>query len=226
MASEDSFSIAQSITQSITQESSRSETKWRSPVWDHCRDPNEKDREDLSFLYCSNCTSENAPKGPYGSSVPTNMKQHLFRKHQIVIEKTTSKIQASVVHQLEQLHLQAKADGQVDDFDAQVLKSQLNIAVILEALITLIVIQNLPFSIVEWPEFHTLCQALNSQYIGMITIAHSTIRKKITDAWASYKDAVRRDLQSVVSNIHLSLDIWTSPNGHLLLAISAHSESD
>jgi hypothetical protein len=63
--------------------------------------------------------------------------------------------------------------------------------VILEALITLIVVRNLPFSIIEWPEFHTLCQALNSQCVGMITIAHSTIRKKIADAWASHKDAVR-----------------------------------
>ena len=93
---------------------------------------------------------------------------------------------------------------------------------ILEALITLIVVRNLPFSIIKWPEFHTLCQALNSQCVSMITTAHSTIRKKIADAWASHKDAVRRDLQSAVSNIHLSLDIWTSPNGHLLLAICAH----
>jgi hypothetical protein len=86
-----------------------------------------------------------------------NMKNHLFRKHQIVIEKAVSKIQATVVHQLEQLHFKAKANGQVKDFDKQVLKSQLNIAVILEALITLIVIRNLPFCIVEWPEFYTLC---------------------------------------------------------------------
>ena len=187
MASKDSFSIAQSTTQ----ESSRSETKWRSPVQDHCSDPNEEDREDLSFLYYSNCTPENAPKEPYSSNVPTNMKQHLFRKHQIVVEKATSKIQASVIHQLEQLHLQTKADSQVDDFNTQVLKSQLNIAVILEALITLIVVRNLPFSIIKWPEFHTLCQALNSQCVSMITIAHSTIQKKIADAWASHKDTVQ-----------------------------------
>ena len=60
-----------------------------------------------------------------------------------------SKIQATVVHQLEQLYFKAKANGQVEDFDKQVLKSQLNIAVILEALITLIVVRNLPFCIVK-----------------------------------------------------------------------------
>ena len=93
---------------------------------------------------------------------------------------------------------------------------------ILEALITLIVVRNLPFCIVEWPEFHTLCQALNLQCVGMITTAHSTIRNKIATTWASYKDIVRRDLQLAILNIYLFLNIWTSLNKHLLLAICAH----
>jgi hypothetical protein len=84
------------------------------------------------------------------------MKDHLLRKLEIAVEKATSKIQATVVQQLEQLHLQANATGQAKAFNSQVLKSQLNIMVILEALITPIVVRNLPFSIVEWPEFHTL----------------------------------------------------------------------
>ena len=91
-----------------------------------------------------------------------------------------------------------------------------------EALFTLIVVQNLLFSLVEWPEFHTLCQALNSQCEGVITTAHSTVTKKLRESWTNHKDVVRRDLQSVVSNIYISLDIWTSPNRHLLLAICAH----
>jgi hypothetical protein len=66
-----------------------------------------------------------------------------------VIKKAVGKIQATVIRQLEQLYLKAKANGQVKDFDKQVLKSQLNITVILEALITLIVVQNLSFCIVK-----------------------------------------------------------------------------
>ena len=218
MASEDSFSTAQSTTQ----ESGRPETKWRSPVWAYCRDPNKEDEENPEYLYCQKCTLENSPKGLYSSNISTNIKNYFFCYYQIVIKKTTSKIQAIVVYQLEQFYLQAKADSQVDNFDSQVLKSHLNIAVILEALITLIVVRNLPFCIVEWPEFHVFCQALNSQCEGFINTAHSTIRNKIADSWASHKDIVRRDLQSAISNIHLSLDIWTSPNGYLLLAICAH----
>jgi len=56
----------------------------------------------------------------------------------------------------------------------------------------------------------------------MITTTHSTITKKLKGSWSNHKDVVRRDLQSAISNIHISLDIWTSPNRHLLLAICAH----
>ncbi len=56
----------------------------------------------------------------------------------------------------------------------------------------------------------------------MITTTHSTITKKLKGSWTNHKDVVRRDLQSAISNIHISLDIWTSPNRHLLLAICAH----
>jgi hypothetical protein len=150
------------------------------------------------------------------------MKKHLLSAHGIIVEKGIGKIQAEVVRQLEQLHLQAKAAGQADAFESQVLQSQLNQTVVNEALLTLIVVRNLPFTIVEWPEFHTLCQALNSQSEGVITTAHSTITKKLKGSWTNHKDVVRRDLQSAISNIHISLHIWTSPNRHLLLAVCAH----
>jgi hypothetical protein len=74
----------------------------------------------------------------------------------------------------------------------------------------------------EWPEFHAFCQVLNPQSKDVITIAHSQVIKKIEESWNLYKDIIRRTLQSAVSSIHLSLDIWTSPNKYLLLGICAH----
>ena len=107
------------------------------------------------------------------------MKKHLLSAHRITVKKAVGKIQATVIQQLEQLHLQAKAAGQAEEFNSQVLQSQLNQVVIDKALISLIVVQNLPFVIVEWPEFYTLCQALNSESEGMITTAHSIVIKKL-----------------------------------------------
>jgi hypothetical protein len=115
-----------SFVWSTTQESSNSRsTKWRSPVWDYCRTPKEEDNETSEFLYCSHC-EPNSLKKPYGSNLPTNMKKHLLSAHGITVEKGIGKIQAEVIRQLEQLHLQAKAAGQADAFDSQILQSQLN----------------------------------------------------------------------------------------------------
>jgi hypothetical protein len=89
------------------------------------------------------------------------MGKHILGAHQIVVEKKVSAQQAIVVQQLKQFYHQAQAIGETDDLDAQILKDHLNKAVITEALISLIVVRNLAYAIVEWPEFHTLCQALN-----------------------------------------------------------------
>jgi len=86
----------------------------------------------------------------------------------------------------------------------------------------LIVVRNLPFRTVEWPEFHALCQVLNPESSDFITTAHSQVRKKIEESFISHKDIVRQKLQSAISSVHLSLDVWTSLNGLLLLGIVAH----
>ena len=99
----------------------------------------EEDNETSEFLYCSYC-EPNGLKKPYSSNLPMNMKKHLLSVHSIIVEKGIGKIQAEVIQQLEQLHLQAKAAGQADTFDSQVLQLQLNQTVINEALLTLIVI--------------------------------------------------------------------------------------
>jgi hypothetical protein len=75
---------------------------------------------------------------------------------------------------------------------------------------------------VQWPEFHTLCQVLNPESKNCITIAHSQVSQKIEQSWQSHQDIVRKKLQSAISRIHLSLDIWTSPNRLLFLGICAH----
>ena len=213
-----------SFTQSTAGESATAtqshSKKKRSPVWAYCRDPT-KD-EDQELLYCSCCTIDCPEESPYGSKISENMKKHLFSRYQINVPKAISKAQQVTNEQLRQLYHQAEANGDTNEFDAQILSSCLDKAVITEALISLIVVRNLSFCLVEWPEFHTLCQALNPQSKGMITTGHQGVYNKVTEAWGKHKDIVRQELQASLSRIHISLDIQTSPNRWLLLAICAH----
>ncbi len=66
--------------------------------------------------------------------------------------------------------------------------------VITKALITLIVVQNLSFALVEWPEFHTLCHVLNRASEGKITTSYSGVANKVKEAWGKHKDAVQQAL--------------------------------
>ena len=84
--------------------------------------------------------------------------------------------------QLRQLYQQAKANSEKDEFDTEILEACLDTSVITKALITLIVVRNLSFALVEWPEFHTLCQVLNWASEGKITTSHSGVANKVKEA--------------------------------------------
>jgi hypothetical protein len=152
----DSSFTQSALADSTTTTQSKSK-KWRAPCWKYCRRPTQDDlKQDV--LYCAQCTTN-----PYSTRVSKNMTDHLRRHHQIIVVPSTSKGQVAVNEQLKQLWYQAQADGdnEVEEFDTEVLEACLNTAVITEALISLIVVRNLSFTLVEWPEFYTFCQVLN-----------------------------------------------------------------
>jgi len=166
-------------------------TKWRSNVWAHCRHLTTDENQDL--LYCSHCPVGSTPP-PYGTSVSQNMKKHLKGCHEITVERALSKNQVAVNKQLRQLYQQAEANDKRDEFNTKILEACLNTSVITKALITLIVVQNLSFTLVEWPEFHTFCQVLNRASEGKITTSHSGVANKVKEAWGKHKDAVQQAL--------------------------------
>jgi hypothetical protein len=214
----DSSLLAPSTTQDSVDSGSKKSKRGRSAhtTWAHTRTA--RDGEDSRLKFCIHCT---VPP-PYSTSVSTNMRGHLESKHGIIIDRTPGPIQVETVRQLQQLYTRAQSSGQTEEIDTQVYRKHLDQDVINEALITLIVVRSLPFRVVEWPEFRAFCQVLNPESSDFITTAHSQIIKKIEQSWQAHKDIVRKKLQSAVSSIHLSLDIWTSPNRHLLLGICAH----
>jgi hypothetical protein len=215
---EPDLSFAASASAESTTTTQSHNTKWRSPAWKYCRRPTKE--ENQAYLYCTYCTDPTKP--PYGTAVAENMKKHLKGHHQIIVEKALSKNQVVVNKQLRQYYQQANGTSEREEFDTEILEASLNTSIITEALITLIIVRNLSYCLVEWPEFHTFCQVLNRAVEGKITTAHSGVANSVKEAWERHQDTVRRALQAALSHIHISLDIWTSPNRWLLLAICAH----
>jgi hypothetical protein len=180
------------LTIADSESTTQSYSKKRSLVWQYCRCPTANEDQDL--LFCARCPPDLLPKdykGPYSSKYSENIKKHLLRAHTITVKKALSQNQVVVNQQLKQLYYQAEATRATDKLDTQILKAQLNQAVITEALISLIVVQNLSFCLAEWPKFHTLCQVLNRECEGIITTSHSGVYNKVSKAWSKHKDVVR-----------------------------------
>ncbi|KAK3338666.1 hypothetical protein B0T25DRAFT_512377, partial [Lasiosphaeria hispida] len=86
------------------------------------------------------------------------------------------------------------------------------------ALLSLIILYNLPFWPVKSNKFHNFYKALNPEAANLIS-SHSTLRLQIAKSWVIHKDTIRKKLQSAISTIYFSLDIWTLPNQKLFLGV-------
>jgi hypothetical protein len=122
---------------------------------------------------------------------------------------------------LRQLYTTAKSSGQTEEIDSQIFSDYLDQDVVDKALVLLIVGNNLAYNLVESTDFYIFCQVLNPKAGDVVPKAYSTVGKKITQAFQNHKDIVQKKLQSVLTYIYLSIDIWTSPNNLLLLGITA-----
>ena len=205
------FNTAQS---SITD----SESLLTSNIHEHCRPrkPYEPERKGkYLYYYCKYCTT--------GSSTSTSgLRSHIRSKHQEIQLSNARSTSAEVsITQVVAYYKQLCEQGQTADFDQLVLDRTIKQKLVFQALVDLIVVRRLPLRIVEWPEFHRFCAALNPTSPAKLPSSHHTIKKRITETFPEAKDIVRRTLQSAKTRIHLAVDIWTSPNNYLFLAICA-----
>ena len=174
-----SDSIAQESLQSAdteTQTTQKSKGRGRSAIatWiPHSREA--QGDEDKRKRYCLHCKP---PQTVYSTHVSTNFRRHLQSEHSITVETGPSKLQTEVLAQLQQLYLKAESSDQTDEIDRLVLRKCLNADVINEALVSLIVVQNLAFRAAEWPELHVLCQALNPESKDFVITAYLQLERR------------------------------------------------
>lgn len=78
------------------------------------------------------------------------------------------------------------------------------------------------FRMVENIYFRNLLIFLNSDIKEILPESHKTIRKWTDEAYEQLKGEVKQALQAAQSIIHLSVDLWTSPNHKALMGIVGH----
>jgi hypothetical protein len=85
-----------------------------------------------------------------------------------------------------------------------------------------IVYCQLAFAILENDYFRELLTFLNAGLASLLPRAAVTLRRWIMDEYADHKERLKDELRHARSDIHLSFDMWTAPNGIAILSIYGH----
>jgi hypothetical protein len=160
----------------------------------------ERSAQKRLIRYCNSCN--------YSSDVVSNFRKHLKNSHHITISPKSSEIH-QIAQSIQDLSIRSCTSITLDQklFDIHLTR--------------LIVTRNLPFSCTEWPEFHALLRLLNPDAEQYLRTSHNSIQPLIRTTWNDQKRIICEWLAVAKSQIHISVDIWTSPNSYLFLGIVA-----
>jgi len=103
----------------------------------------------------------------------------------------------------------------------QLLVERFNKAHFHELQTLLIVRRRLPFRCVQWPEYRALLECVNPAITQHLISSPSTVSTYIGNSFIDYRQGVKESLKSARSMVHLSSDMWTSPNRLAFLGIVA-----
>ena len=91
-----------------------------------------------------------------------------------------------------------------------------------ELLVGYIVDCDLPFTALESVYIKELLAQLDPGFAAELPQSRSTIGRDVKDVFESRRTAVKADLTKALSQIHLSFDLWTSPNNLAIISVFGH----
>ncbi|KAG6997076.1 putative AC9 transposase [Fusarium oxysporum f. sp. conglutinans] len=81
--------------------------------------------------------------------------------------------------------------------------------------------RRLPFSAVTWDEMQDVMLACNPAIEDLTMTSRHEAMRHITANFSLYQSQLKAKLQSAVSKVHISSNLWTSPHCHGVLAVCA-----
>jgi hAT family C-terminal dimerisation region len=96
------------------------------------------------------------------------------------------------------------------------------IARIRELSVGFIVDSDFPFTALESEYIQETFRELNPDTTDQVPWSRSTIKRDLERLWLEKKTLVKEDLSKSLTQIHISFDLWTSPNSLSFIAIFAH----
>jgi hypothetical protein len=75
-------------------------------------------------------------------------------------------------------------------------------------------------------EFRALLHYLNPEMDNWLPNSSPTIRAWTMRTYVAQQERVKREVQSALSKVHFTVDLWTSPNALAILGMIAHYTSE
>lgn len=196
----------------------RARTSW---VWDHVPDTEEgrariwTNDSGRSVWKCKFC-----PQTYMESGGTKNIARHL-KGHNIYEEQTHSlAVEATIRHAFKRGEEASHSRRRLNSNDGT--GDQLDPGTLEQLFVKWITSCNISFRMVERDEFRALLQYLNPNINTWLPATHNTIHGWIMRTFQQEKEYTKLALQSALSSIHFTLDLWSSPNSHALLGIVSH----
>lgn len=168
--------------------------------------------------YCKRCL-----RYP-GTPNHDNARTHLRREHGVIITEDPTKLQKEIDKQTKRL-FQAE-NAQLDQPFENRMRNTVNSEAVNRALVNLVTRRNLPHNCVQWPELHALIQCFNFAASDVLIRSYNTLRQRIELQFGIKLGQLKQELRYARSNIHFTIDTWTTPNHIELQAITGHLVSN
>lgn len=183
-------------------------------TWVHAREPKGSEParcgpKNEKIYYCKHCTDPT-----YSTTVSTSFRYHLLTVHRIELETNEHPVKRQRDGLIKDAFAKA---GEINTTkrvvqEEETLSAAVNQKAALEALVQLVTVRNLPYNCCAWPELHAFISAVNYTATDLISLSHGSIQRLVSNSYAVHKDILRKKLQSSLSKLHLSTDVWSAPN--------------
>ncbi|KAM5360624.1 hypothetical protein ACJA88_014769 [Fusarium oxysporum] len=162
------------------------------------------------------------PDSPWSNGKRGNAIYHAKRKHASILQTEASTVDEHDSDIITRTSKQPRMDSFFPSRPSDTtLRRVFNRQQYIESIVGLLTRCRLPFSAVKWDEMQDIILACNPAIEDLLLTSRDAVMRHITTTIDLYRSQLKARLQASVSNIHLSIDIWTSPHRHGILAVCA-----
>ncbi|EFZ03287.1 transposase-like protein [Metarhizium robertsii ARSEF 23] len=118
-------------------------------------------------------------------------------------------------------HMKAGKARQTEEREKNALRAVINADAFREAQMLMAVRRHLPLNFVTWPKYQALLSAINPAVEEFLVGSGGTVAADLDTAHAAHQQSIKRWLLSARSLIHISMDVWSSPQRKSFIAVHA-----